>query len=90
MEQILEILKEVNLVQTLTIFIGMSYFYNRLDKKIEKLDSKFGLQFEKMESRIDKLAVKVDDLDKRLCRIEGSLQTQGHCLLHSNNEQKAQ
>lgn len=66
MEPFIEILKEVNVIQIFVILGGFWMFYNRLDKKINYLDQK--------------LSNKIDDIDRRLCRIEGSLATQGHCL----------
>lgn len=54
----------------------------------------FGLMiimWNNISGRIDRLSEKVDDIDKRLCRIEGSLATQGHCLFNqSHNDKKAQ
>jgi len=38
--------------------------------------------------RIERLSDKVDDIDKRLCGIEGSLATQGHCLFHNIKEDR--
>jgi hypothetical protein len=78
-ELIIDFLKAVNIAELLAIGGMFWFFYNRLDKKIEKL-----------EEKTDKLAQKVEDIDKRLCRIEGSLSTQGHCLFNQNkSEQKA-
>lgn len=45
-------------------------------------------RFEKMENRFDKLEEKVLDIDRRLCRIEGSLSTQVHCLFNQPNPQQ--
>jgi len=39
-------------------------------------------------NRIDKLGDKVEDVDRRLCRIEGSLSTQGHCLFNQSYKEK--
>jgi len=44
--------------------------------------------YSRLDRKIDRLAEKVDNLDKRLCRIEGSLATQGHCLFHQDNKEK--
>lgn len=72
MDQFIELLKEINIIQIIILFMGAWFFYNRLDNKI------------------DKLGEKVEDIDRRLCRIEGSLSTHGHCLFsQSKPEQKA-
>jgi hypothetical protein len=77
MEPFLELLKEVNIAQIIIILAGGWVFYKRLNTKIDKLDNK-----------IEKLEEKVIDIDRRLCRIEGSLATQGHCLFHQTNTEK--
>lgn len=71
----LEFLKQVNIVQLAAILGMFWYFYNRLDQKIEK-------QKNELKQEIDKLCEKVEDIDRRLCRIEGSLSTHGHCLFN--------
>lgn len=77
---VIELAKEINLAQLVVIGLMFWFFYNRLDAKIDKT-----------HERIDKLSEKVDDVDKRLCRIEGSLATQGHCLFSQNQaKEKAQ
>lgn len=79
MEQFITILQQINIGQLIAIGVMMWFFYNRLDQKIEKL-----------EKRIDRLSEKVEDIDRRLCRIEGSLATQGHCLFNQQQEKKAE
>jgi hypothetical protein len=77
MEQIVELLKEINIAQVFVVLAGVWVFYNRLDNKIEK--------------NHEKLSSKIEDIDRRLCRIEGSLSTYGHCLLsQSSYEKKAE
>ncbi len=80
-QYVIELAKEINLAQLIIIGLMFWFFYSRLDGKIEKnkqeLKDDFGI-------RIDKLSEKVDDMDRRLCRIEGSLATQGHCLFSQN------
>ncbi|MGZ3632796.1 MAG: hypothetical protein ACXWM7_00505 [Parachlamydiaceae bacterium] len=74
MDQFVELLKQINIAQVFVIFAGVWFFYNRLDSKIEK--------------NHEKLSSKIEDIDKRLCRIEGSLSTHGHCLFHQSNQEK--
>jgi len=81
MEQFIELLKEVNIVQIFIILIGFWVFYKRLDNKITK-------STDSLSQRIDRLSEKVENIDKRLCRIEGSLQTQGHCLFGQSNQKQ--
>lgn len=51
MENLIELLKEVNISQVIIIIASMWVFYNRLDTKIEKLDKKI----EKLEDRIQRI-----------------------------------
>lgn len=71
---VVEFLKQANITQLIAIGIMIWYFYNRLDIKIEK--------------RFIRLEDKVEDIDRRLCRIEGSLSTQGHCLFNQEKQEK--
>jgi cobalamin biosynthesis Mg chelatase CobN len=73
MEQIVELLKEINIAQVFVMLAGIWFFYSRLDNKMDK-------RFAKLEEKFERLEEKVEDVDRRLCRIEGSLATQGHCL----------
>ncbi len=84
MEIVIEILKEINIAQLIVIGYMVWFFYNRLDKKIDKM----GERIDKMGERIDKLSEKVEDIDRRLCRIEGSLATKGHCLMEQSSIQR--
>lgn len=76
-ELVIQFLKDINIVQLLAIGFMFWFFYSRLDTKMDK--------------RFDKLETKVEDIDRRLCRIEGSLATQGHCLFNQSScEKKAE
>ncbi len=62
-----------------------------LKQDIEKNKTDLKQDIEKLKQDVQKLGDKVDDLDRRLCRIEGSLATQGHCLFNqARPEQKAE
>lgn len=97
--QFYEILREINIAQIIVIFVGMWFFYSKLDKKIEKLDQRLSSRMDAVDqkiekgdqglsARIDNLSNKIDDVDRRLCRIEGSLATQGHCLFSQARQEK--
>jgi len=78
-ELIIELFKEVNIIQLFAIGVMIWFFYNRLEEKIKEV---------KIE--LKELTQKVDEIDKRLCKIEGSLATSGHCLFNQcHNEKKA-
>jgi hypothetical protein len=74
---VVEFLKNINIAQLVAMGGMFWFFYIRLDKKIDRLETKF-----------DKLSEKVEDIDRRLCRIEGSLSNQGHCLFSQKEERK--
>lgn len=56
--------------------------------KIEKLDERLMGEITKQSMKIDKLSEKVEDVDRRLCRIEGSLATHSHCLFNQTASEK--
>ena len=103
---IIEFLKNVNIVQIIAIGVMIWFFYNRLDEKTQKIKEEVKDDSEKnkeelkndteknkeeLKKDIEKLGDKVEDVDRRLCRIEGSLSTHGHCLFNQTKpEQKAQ
>ena len=62
-QQVVELLREVNIAQIFILLLAIWAFYRRLDSKIGKL-----------ETRIEKLSDKVEDIDRRLCRIEGGIE----------------
>jgi len=82
--QVVEILKEVNIAQLIVIGMMFWFFYKRVNAKFDKIDARF----DKVNERIDKLSEKVEDIDRRLCRIEGSLATQGSCLFNQAHKEK--
>ncbi|MFI5343522.1 MAG: hypothetical protein ACHQUC_04800 [Chlamydiales bacterium] len=85
---IIEFLKQVNIVQLAAILIMFWFFYSRLDQKIEKNKNEMKDELGEIGRRIDKLSEKVEDVDRRLCRIEGSLSTHGHCLFNQAQPEK--
>lgn len=46
------------------------------------------VMYGRLDRKIDKLSDKVEDIDRRLCRIEGSLATKGHCLIEQTTTQR--
>lgn len=88
MDLIIEFIKDINISQLIALGIIIWFFYSRLDSKIEKLDSKIENVRQDVNTRIDKLSEKVEDIDRRLCRIEGSLSTHGHCLFNQSHQEK--
>ena len=85
----IEHMKDMNISQIFVIFAGMWFLYNRLDKKITDLKGDIKSLEVELKGDIKELGVKIEDIDRRLCRIEGSLSTHGHCLFNqSKNDQK--
>ena len=48
----------------------------------------FWFFYRRLDCKLEKLSEKVEDVDKRLCRIEGSLSIHGHCLFNQNHSEK--
>lgn len=70
MESFLEILKEVNIAQIVIILGGFCFFYNRLDKKIEKLDTKIDAVEERLNAKIDAVE---ERLNRKISAVEDKL-----------------
>ncbi len=89
---VVELLRNINISQLIAVGVMLWFFYSRLDSKIDKSKSELKDDMSKLRSElkgdINKLADKVEDVDRRLCRIEGSLATQGHCLFHQTQHEK--
>lgn len=77
MEQFIELLKEINIAQIAVLLITGWYGYSRLKTELKNEISQLKIE---LKSDINSINARVEDVDKRLCRIEGSLSTQGHCL----------
>lgn len=74
-------------------FFLMGIMWRHMTKSFEKIDEKFKELDNRLSGKIEdvdrRLGEKIEDVDRRLCRIEGSLATQGHCLFtQSKSENK--
>lgn len=76
MEEVIALMKEINIAQLVVIGGMFWFFYCRLDAKIEKIND-----------RLDKLEDKVNGLDRRLVVIETMIAMNGCCAL-KNTEHK--
>lgn len=92
MNSITELLKEINIAQLVAIGVMIWFFYSRLDGKIEKqgnrLDEKIEKQGDRLDEKIEKLGddIKelrkdIQDIDKRLCRLEGAFSSKECCMI---------
>jgi hypothetical protein len=61
---------------------------DRIYRVEEKLSSKINRVDEKLSTKIDNLDEKVTDIDRRLCRIEGSLSSRDCCMLKDDKSKK--
>jgi predicted nuclease with TOPRIM domain len=90
-QQLVELLREVNIAQIFIIFAGGWVFYNRLDNKITKSEDRLSDQIKTVKSELKEeikiLGNKVEDIDRRLCRIEGGI-TLAHFAYHQSRAQK--
>lgn len=100
---VIELLKSVNAVQLIAMGIIIWFFYSRINEKADKNKNELKQEIDKnknelkqeidknkdeLKQEIEKLSVKVEDVDRRLCRIEGSLATHGHCLFNQKQPDK--
>ena len=63
MDYAMQIIEKLNIPQLIATGVIIWFFYQRLDKKIEKLSDK------------------IDDVDKRLCRLEGAFSAKDCCMI---------
>jgi uncharacterized protein YdcH (DUF465 family) len=85
---ILETLGKVNIAELTAVACMMWFMYVRIEKKFDKVDAKFDkvdARFDKMDARFDRLESKVEDIDRRLCRVEGGLNSNSYCSLSNKN-----
>jgi hypothetical protein len=69
-------------------FVLLGIVWVHMNSKFETMQSTIDANFKSVRSEIKSLDEKVTDIDRRLCRIEGSLATQGHCLFNQNIKEK--
>ena len=80
MEQLILLLGKVDVI-TLLAIAGMFWiFNNKMNAKLEKLENN-------LQSQISALAEDVKDIDRRLCRIEGSMASKDCCMLKDDRQQ---
>lgn len=142
---VVELIKQANIVQLIAVGVMIWFFYNRLDKKIERSDRKienidatfgqkleklnkdltekidkttrdltekmdkttkdllekigavdkkvdnvekvFTERFNKVDRRIGKVKVRVEDIDRKLFEIEVDLKHGGSCALRQSNQE---
>ena len=63
---IIEFVKQINPVQTITLVLITFYFYNRLDEKIKETNSKLDRMQSDFNNRFDKMNDLIIDLYKTL------------------------
>jgi hypothetical protein len=80
-EFILDVLKTLNIAQLIAIAGMFWFFYGRLDSKIDKgdgiLESKIDRiinKVEELDRTLCKVCVKVEDMDRRLCHVESTVE----------------
>lgn len=81
MEALIPLLEKVDIISLLALGALLWMFYNRLNAKIDKVDLR-------LTTKIDRLSDKVEDIDRRLCRIEGALSAKDCCVLQVSEKTK--
>lgn len=78
-------------IQTTVILAAFGGLWIILGKKLEDIDARFEKlesRFDKVDDRFDKIYEMLMDIDKRVCRIEGSLSAQECCMLKEPKAKK--
>jgi hypothetical protein len=78
MDWIFTEIQKLNVANVLAIGAMIYFTYSRLCNKIEK-------SHDSLSVRIDNLQETVTDIDRRVCRIEGALQSKDCCILKSES-----
>lgn len=68
--EIIEILKDINIAQLIATGVMLWFFYSRLDKKIDSVESKLNERINKLEENLNKISEKIEDIYQRLNRLE--------------------
>lgn len=84
MENLIDYFSKIDVSTLLAIAAMFWIFKIHLDKKFDKIDK----QFEKVDQRFDKISDEVKDIDRRLCRIEGSMVSKECCMLSNDRQNK--
>lgn len=83
-QTVLEIASRIDIANILIITVIIVYFYNRLDNRMDK-------RFEHVDKRFDKIESKIEDMDRRLCRLEGAFSNKDCCMIKDDRlKQKAE
>lgn len=81
MDSYIELLKQVNIAQIILIIGGFWMFYNRLDKKIERLDERLG-------GKIDKLETRMTALEHDMVEVKTILRFKECCMIKDDSQVK--
>lgn len=82
-ELLIECMKSANVIELMAIGVMFWFFYRRLDAKIEKISDRV--------TALDvRLSDKIDGINQRLCRIEGSINTQGWLFSQTSPNRKVE
>lgn len=88
MEPYMELLKQVNIAQIFLILGGIWIFYNRLDKKIEKLDEKLCGRIDKVEGKLEKVENRITLLEHDMVEIKTILRMKECCMIKDDSQVK--
>lgn len=70
MDEFLKLMQQIN-IGNIIVMGGMIWFlYHRMEKRFDKIDQ-----------RLDKMQDAINDIDRRLCRLEGAFQSKDCCMI---------
>jgi len=90
-DQIIEMIKSLDIGQIISTAAIFWVFYKRLDKKFENIDKRFDQidkRFEKIESQLDCLKNDMNQLDKRVFAIETMMRMKECCMIKDDRQIK--
>lgn len=94
MDEIIEIIKQMEVGHLLVMAAMFWWFNGRMEKKFDKIDARFErmeLKFDKIDTRFEKIEDRLNSIDKRLFVVEAILHMKGCCAItEDKNLQKAE
>ena len=81
MDTLIELLNKIDVGQLIVMGCMLWFFYCRIEKKFEKLESRMEERFDKVDQRIDRIEGLVNNMDKRLVVVEAILLMKGCCAI---------
>ena len=89
MDTLAELFQKCDVITLITIFVAFYVYDSRMQKKFEAVDKKFEAidrKFEGIDHKLDKIREDIQDVDRRLCRLEGAFASKDCCMIKDSSQ----